>query len=353
MSKKEPESTFPDVAGLMAERQQYEAWLAALDARRDSTPRHVFQRVRSDYEKRLREVVGHLSTHRSELEERLVTLTKRVTELETEEQARRDERAELELRSAVGELSPEGYEKQAADCDRQIAEISSQRTSVREEAERTREFLEAAVRPSPALQQEAVPEPRAGTPAQTPSQPAPRSPTPAAPGSPAAPRAPRPGFDELAFLNAVVGDKGPEQPPQRVSTERPAVAEPEAAQEAAPEATREPPREPPRPAKLPKAEPRTSRPEPRVSGQRRASKPDWIAKDPLESLDTITPSEDSDIVHDGPPPLAANISGNHPIVLRSSGQVDNSKTLKCAECGAMNYPTEWYCERCGAELAAL
>ena len=27
--------------------------------------------------------------------------------------------------------------------------------------------------------------------------------------------------------------------------------------------------------------------------------------------------------------------------------------LKCNECGAMNYPTEWYCERCGAELAAL
>ena len=30
-----------------------------------------------------------------------------------------------------------------------------------------------------------------------------------------------------------------------------------------------------------------------------------------------------------------------------------AKTLKCGECGAMNYPTEWYCERCGAELASL
>jgi hypothetical protein len=30
-----------------------------------------------------------------------------------------------------------------------------------------------------------------------------------------------------------------------------------------------------------------------------------------------------------------------------------AKTLKCGECGAMNLPTEWYCERCGAELAAL
>lgn len=29
------------------------------------------------------------------------------------------------------------------------------------------------------------------------------------------------------------------------------------------------------------------------------------------------------------------------------------KTLKCQECGAMNRPTEWYCESCGAELAAV
>jgi Rubredoxin-like zinc ribbon domain (DUF35_N) len=29
------------------------------------------------------------------------------------------------------------------------------------------------------------------------------------------------------------------------------------------------------------------------------------------------------------------------------------KTLKCQECGTLNFPTEWYCERCGGELAAL
>ena len=29
------------------------------------------------------------------------------------------------------------------------------------------------------------------------------------------------------------------------------------------------------------------------------------------------------------------------------------KTLKCLECGVMNRPTEWYCESCGAELAAV
>jgi hypothetical protein len=31
----------------------------------------------------------------------------------------------------------------------------------------------------------------------------------------------------------------------------------------------------------------------------------------------------------------------------------SKKTVKCAECGTLNLPTEWYCENCGAELTAL
>jgi hypothetical protein len=54
----------------------------------------------------------------------------------------------------------------------------------------------------------------------------------------------------------------------------------------------------------------------------------------------------------GGSPLAMNVSGNIPIVIRDKTS-EAAKSLKCGECGAMNYPTEWYCERCGAELASL
>jgi len=37
----------------------------------------------------------------------------------------------------------------------------------------------------------------------------------------------------------------------------------------------------------------------------------------------------------------------------SAQNAEQVKTLKCQECGTLNYPTEWYCERCGAELAAM
>ena len=48
-----------------------------------------------------------------------------------------------------------------------------------------------------------------------------------------------------------------------------------------------------------------------------------------------------DDVQDGTP--LAPIDENAPV----------EKTLKCRECGTMNVATEWYCENCGAELAAM
>jgi chromosome segregation ATPase len=38
---------------------------------------------------------------------------------------------------------------------------------------------------------------------------------------------------------------------------------------------------------------------------------------------------------------------------QAAEEEEAAKTLKCKECGTMNLPTEWYCESCGAELAAL
>jgi hypothetical protein len=57
---------------------------------------------------------------------------------------------------------------------------------------------------------------------------------------------------------------------------------------------------------------------------------------------------------DGPgQPRAATGEGKGTLKGAGRGTSTAAKTLKCTECGAMNRPTEWYCERCGAELAAL
>jgi TolA-binding protein len=57
----------------------------------------------------------------------------------------------------------------------------------------------------------------------------------------------------------------------------------------------------------------------------------------------------------GTPPSTA--VATPPSVPKTGGTQDprseQHKTLKCPECGAANYPTEWYCERCGGELATM
>jgi hypothetical protein len=53
-----------------------------------------------------------------------------------------------------------------------------------------------------------------------------------------------------------------------------------------------------------------------------------------------------------PDPGVVHASGDA-VSPKESMAAEQVKTLKCQECGTLNYPTEWYCERCGAELAAL
>ena len=53
----------------MAERQKYEQWLQDLEAKRDSTPDKVFERVQADYKARLQEALDGLRQHTSALQE--------------------------------------------------------------------------------------------------------------------------------------------------------------------------------------------------------------------------------------------------------------------------------------------
>ena len=57
----------------------------------------------------------------------------------------------------------------------------------------------------------------------------------------------------------------------------------------------------------------------------------------------------------GDPPRGAPMSTPTAPTAAANDEPDPEpeRTLKCRDCGRMNLPTEWYCEGCGAELAAL
>ena len=324
---------------LMEERNRYEQWLAQLDARKGTTPTHVFARVRADYDARLTKVLDQLAGRATELQSTATTLAEKVAALYADETTLRDERAEAELRAMVGEFSLDHARDAMQRCDEAISSLGAERAQIGAELGRVQEILAVAVRaPTPPAGEEPVIPIEALAPARPTVQPpaAPPSPVPQAAQSAPQPQAPPPpppvrsvpssGFDELAFLQSVV---------DRPAPTRPADLAP--------------------PAPLPRAE---NRPEPRPeparimesadvqvpAGMNGAARRDAAPTPVL----TSTPLVEREVQQ----PDSGLTPGSIPAFLKDV-PTEQIKTLKCQECGTMNYPTEWYCERCGGELAAM
>ena len=113
-----------EIEGLLAERRKYEQWLAQLEARKESAPGHVYAKVHGDYLARLTEAQKKLSsesgavhTLATELERSLAVKERQCTE-------HSDERAEAELRAAVGEFTDKEWDKLRVKLDSTIAGLS-------------------------------------------------------------------------------------------------------------------------------------------------------------------------------------------------------------------------------------
>ena len=378
------------VESLMAERRKYEHWLAALEARRSSTPDRVFTRVHTDYHDRLDAVIEQLKEHTEGLRAELASLTLRLTALEEEQQQREDERAEAELRAHVGELSREAWEQMSRDADNSIGALGSRHNELESERGKTRELLAEAERPSPARGAAAI---ATAAPAPAPA-PAPVEPKPVAAPAPAPVAAPAP---RAAAAPAAVAPPPAAEPaprvapppraaepvaaagPMQAAAPAPTSAEPRAADAAAAAAERADADVTPRPTQRADASrlsgetkgtfdelaflssvvntpPGPLDPAPTERPDERARRDSFAQRAPDEGIVNLSndpaASLNSAAARAASSPLAMNVSGNIPIVLKDKSS-EAAKSLKCGECGAMNYPTEWYCERCGAELASL
>jgi hypothetical protein len=136
-----------EVPGLIEERRRYEGWLASLDARKDSTPRHVFERVQADYRGRLERVAEQLASYRQAIEEERTSVQSRIALLEAEEQLQRDERAELELRAHVGELSRDDADAAFAVVESEIERMVKEKTAVTDRVDELVALLDEGTTP--------------------------------------------------------------------------------------------------------------------------------------------------------------------------------------------------------------
>src|SRR5512132_129167 len=103
---------------LIAERQQYDQWIATLESKRDGTSEQVFNRVYSDYRGRLDRVVGEIRSHSAELQLSITTLSARLGEVTRDEETRRDAMQEAELRALVGEYPSDQWDRLREDGER-------------------------------------------------------------------------------------------------------------------------------------------------------------------------------------------------------------------------------------------
>jgi hypothetical protein len=310
-----------NVAALILERQRIENWLATLDARKASTPDHVYQRVRGDYANRLKAITDQLLARSAALKAHVEQVNARLTQFTTEAQRLKDVRAESELRMQVGELSVADWNTKARECDEGIARLTEAQAQARALLAQAREVLAmvSGHANGGAATSSSTSSPRISRPINVDqiSGKHNRVPTPSS----------APNMDELAFLNSVVGNQPPgvqQQPPSAVP---PAPQKIELESEGAPDL----------------AESLLDRVNQRSGGTLRE---DGDADSLLKGVGTPKPGNTQS-------PLAANVTESNPIELKPQGGAERHKTLKCQECGTMNYPTEWYCERCGAELAAV
>lgn len=315
-----------NVAALILERQRIENWLATLDARKASTPDHVYQRVRGDYANRLKAITDQLLARSAALKSHVDQINARLAQFTTEAQRLKDVRAESELRMQVGELSVADWNTKARECDEGIARLTEAQTQARALLAQAREVLTMVTGQANAAASSSTSSPRVSRPVNLDQISGSNNRVP----TPSAPRNATPNVDELAFLNSVVGNQPPgvhQSPPAAQPPAAPKSTKIELESEGAPDL----------------AESLLDRVN---KGGGSNLREDGDADSLLKGVGTPKPGNTQN-------PLAANVTESNPIVLKPQGGPERHKTLKCQECGTMNYPTEWYCERCGAELAAV
>lgn len=293
------------VGALIGERSKYEAWIAALATKTD-VPAHVLEKVRSDYTGRLRTVLQAFTSHTPALDAALAEHQSRDAALAAQEKACRDEHAEGELRHMVGEYDSAQWDQVRIGHEALLGRLASDRLGIAAELTSVQRSLAAAAEAAQRLRAIGGEAPI--------SQPVVRdeSPTPAILAAMAEPVAPPP----------------------------PVVAAPEPL---SPSTYRPTPPAPPAEVMDRRAQlddlgflRSTPRPAPRENGESAGTATVTAARPVDAPVLRIVPDEPA------PAPAPAQAPAT-----------DAAKTLRCAECGTMNYPTEWYCERCGGELAVL
>lgn len=345
------------VHDLIRQRDQLRGWLDKLGTVASGASSKVAERVRQDYQDRLRRVTEDLSLHRDEIVRDLET---RRAELGGAEQRRSlavDVLEEVRLRHMIGELPDAEWATQQEELQGHVDAASREVEHAQSEVERLTQLShevegsEAPVAEAPAEEPEAEPEAEA--------EPEPVAEAPAEPEAAAEPEAEAAEPAEEAededvtkWLDQLAAATGEGDQPEAASDEDDDEEEAEGEGDGGDlpwleEATQPEGWTPDKDSdglEFLAGLDKPAAPEPEKAESLEA---DDLAF--LEELDrAIGSSPTSGGGSRAPTPPPAQPAGGTPAPASSGGS--RAEPLLCKECGAINEPHSWYCEICGSEL---
>jgi hypothetical protein len=121
---------------LVRQRDQLRAWIAKLDEVQTGAPSRVTQRVRADYEDRLRRVTGDLSAHGEEIRRGLQEQQEQLAAAEERRAHAADALEETRLRHLIGELDEGAWEEARQPLEAEAAAADQAVEQARAEVER-------------------------------------------------------------------------------------------------------------------------------------------------------------------------------------------------------------------------
>lgn len=306
-------ATMEAVHKLLDERHKYEGWLTALQDRKEVTPEHIFQRVNADYSSRLAGVTQQLSSYADQIKTALEQLTEKLADLVKQEAECSDERDEAELRSIVGEYTAEEWESVKETTEQQLASLKEERERVSAEVSELQKIVDtsqngASGKPNATTQQNVA--------------------------------AAAAAIESTALITDedIADDNAPE-----VTDESQGAYYGDSALESIPSQSG---------FGFDSELPSSSAGKSSVSAAP-------LSSSSGDASSVVAAAGDGGVKGSASESAVAPSLFNNPSAAGGASNVnadtrrESEKTLKCPECSASNYATEWYCERCGGELATF
>jgi hypothetical protein len=131
-----PTNAADGVHELVSQRDQLRAWIARLDEVQTGAPSRVAQRVRADYDDRLRRVTEELSAHAEEVQRQLESLRADLEAAEERRAQAADALEEMRLRHLIGELDSAAWDEARPPLEADVSGAEEALARTRGEVER-------------------------------------------------------------------------------------------------------------------------------------------------------------------------------------------------------------------------